>query len=143
MSTRITTVLALLGLLLCAAAPAEAARRSDSKAKARTSKRAERREAKKAAPAKKVAAPKKTTRGSSRARTRKTADTSLRGRFASIPTPRVPAAAKLRLEFKPSGAGDGQRGKLFRPGKLKAKGPAGPSFAQKVRASTKRALRKQ
>src|SRR5690349_7305584 len=121
MSRRVATVLALLGLLLCAAAPADAAR-STKKAKAAE------------ASSKKARAAKKTRKGG---------DTSLRGRFAKIPTPKVPGAAKLRLEFKPSGAGDGGRGKIFSARKLKAKGPAGPSFAQKVRASTRKALRKQ
>lgn len=120
MSRRVTTVLALLGFLLCAAAPAEAAR---STKKAKT---AEKKAARKS--------DKKTTRGG---------DTSLRGRFAKIKTPRVPGASKLRLEFKPSGAGDGGRGKIFSARKLKAKGPAGPTFREKVLASTRKALRKQ
>ncbi|HUS65521.1 MAG TPA: hypothetical protein VMZ28_13310 [Kofleriaceae bacterium] len=121
MSRRVTTVLALLGLLLCAAAPAEAART-----------------AKKSGAAEK----KKATRKSDK-KTRRTGDTSLRGRFAKIPTPRVPGASKLRLEFKPSGAGDGGRGKVFSARKLKAKGPAGPTFREKVLASTRKGLRKQ
>jgi hypothetical protein len=119
LSTRALAVTIALGLLLVAAAPAEAARSSK---KAKSGDQSSKKKADK--------------------KTRKGADASLRGRFAKIPTPRVPGAARLRLEFKPSRA-DGKGGRLFREGKLKAKGPAGPTLKQKVLASTKRALRKQ
>ena len=142
LSTRPIAVVSLLGLLLCVAAPAEAAR-SSSKRKS-SSKRSEKRSS---APAKKkvsatAPAPKQQTKRASRTR-RTPRDASLRGRFASIPAPKVPGASKLRLEWRASGAGDGRSGTVFRAAKLKAKGPAGSSFATKVRASTRKALRKQ
>lgn len=152
-SIRLYGVLALLGLYLFTAAPAQAGRRdsgaskskststSKSKSDERRSKRGEAREKKKAAaPAKRTStkAPRKTTRTRGGG-----GDTSLRGRFAAIPAPKVPGAARLRLELKPA-AGDGRSGRVFRKSKLKSKsGGDGTTFKEKVMASTRKQLRQQ
>jgi hypothetical protein len=140
LSTRSFAVVAvMLGLLLGAALPAEASRRAERAKKTRTSSRksAQPRPSKKKAATAKKQAP---ARRSPRRAATSSGDTSLRGRFEKIPAPKI-AIGKIRLRIA-TGGGEGG-GKLFQATKLKARGPAGPSFKQLVLKGTRKAARKQ